>query len=346
MDRSPLPALSARQVNVTLGVLLAVLFVTGVVSWAVGTGWSRALTLPHAVAGFGVVALLPRKASTSVRSGLRRHRVGRWLSATMGIGVLVTIGLGVVHSWGLWYGVGYWSALWTHTLVAFALLPLVVWHVAARPARPRRTDLDRRYLLGSGARLAGAAAALGMAEAVTRAVGSGHRRFTGSRELASFDPAGLPSVSWIDDTAPDLDPAGWPLMVAGRPIDIADLRARATPLEADLDCTGGWWSRQRWDVVPLSDVLPPAGAAASPGGGAARSIEVVSATGYRRRFPLGDADHTYLAVGYGGAPLHRRHGAPVRIVAPGRRGPWWVKWVVEVGPSNRPWWLQAPFPTT
>ncbi len=340
MDRSPLPTLSARQVNLTLGVLLAVLFATGVVSWAVGTGWSRALTLTHALAGFGVVALLPRKASTSVRSGFRRHRVSRWLSATMGIGVLVTIGLGLAHSWGLWYGVGYWSALWTHTLVAFALLPLVVWHVTARPARPRRTDLDRRYLLGAGARLAGAAAALGVVEAVTRAEGSGQRRFTGSRELASFDPAGLPSVSWIDDTAPDLDPAAWPLTVAGRPVDLADLRARATPLEADLDCTGGWWSRQRWDVVPLSDVLDLAG------GEAARSIEVVSATGYRRRFPVGDADRSYLAVGYGGEPLHRRHGAPVRIVAPGRRGPWWVKWVVDVRLSNRPWWLQAPFPTT
>lgn len=345
MDRSPVPPLSARQVNVTLGALLAVLFATGVVSWAVGTEWSRALTLSHALAGLGLVALLPRKASTSVRSGLRRHRVSRWLSATMGIGVLVTIGLGLVHSWGLWYGVGYWSALWTHTLVAFALLPLVVWHVAARPARPRRTDLDRRYLLGTGARLAGAAAALGVAETVTRAVGSGQRRFTGSRELASFDPARLPSVSWIDDTAPDLDPTAWPLSVAGRPVDLADLRARATPLDADLDCTGGWWSRQRWDVVPLAEVLRLAGADPTAGDGA-RSIEVVSATGYRRRFPLGDADRVHLAVGYGGGPLHRRHGAPVRIVAPGRRGPWWVKWVVDVSPSSRPWWLQTPFPTT
>ena len=270
----------------------------------------------------------------------------------MGVGVLATIGLGVAHSWGLWFGVGYWSALWTHTLVAFAVLPLVVWHVAARPARPRHTDLDRRYLLGAGARLAGATAALGVAEVVTRAAGSGRRRFTGSRELASFDPTGLPSVSWIDDTAPDLDPDDWPLVVAGRPVDLADLRARATPLEADLDCTGGWWSRQRWDVVPLADVLRLAGADVAVAGSGdrgderVRSIEVVSATGYRRWFPVGDADQLHLAVGYGGEPLHRRHGAPVRIVAPGRRGPWWVKWVVEIRLSDRPWWLQAPFPTT
>jgi hypothetical protein len=38
------------------------------------------------------------------------------------------------------------------------------------------------------------------------------------------------------------------------------------------------------------------------------------------------------------------HGAPVRLLAPGRRGPWWVKWVRSVDLVDRPWWLQLPFP--
>jgi DMSO/TMAO reductase YedYZ molybdopterin-dependent catalytic subunit len=61
-------------------------------------------------------------------------------------------------------------------------------------------------------------------------------------------------------------------------------------------------------------------------------------------FPHADAGDLFLAVGYGGVPLGRGHGAPVRLVAPGRRGPWWVKWVTSVQLDERPWWLQTPFP--
>jgi DMSO/TMAO reductase YedYZ molybdopterin-dependent catalytic subunit len=109
------------------------------------------------------------------------------------------------------------------------------------------------------------------------------------------------------------------------------------PLDAVLDCTGGWWSEQRWDVVPIAAVLDA---------DAAPSFSVRSATGYGRRFPSADAGNVHLALGYGGETLRRGHGAPVRIVAPGRRGPWWVKWVTEVDHDDRPWWLQLPFPPT
>ncbi len=54
----------------------------------------------------------------------------------------------------------------------------------------------------------------------------------------------------------------------------------------------------------------------------------------------------YLAVGYGGEPLRSRHGAPVRLIVPGRRGPWWVKWVTSVEPDDRPSWFLSPLPLT
>ena len=168
-------------------------------------------------------------------------------------------------------------------------------------------------------------------------IGSGDRRFTGSREVASYDPSALPSVSWIDDRAPDIDVEHWPLLVDGAPVDVAAWRSRTVPIDADLDCTGGWWSRHRWDVVRLSDVVDVGGA---------RSVAISSATGYRRIFPAGDAAEIYLAFGYDGVPLRRRHGAPVRVVAPGRRGFWWVKWVTDIETTDRPWWLQLPFPPT
>jgi hypothetical protein len=36
----------------------------------------------------------------------------------------------------------------------------------------------------------------------------------------------------------------------------------------------------------------------------------------------------------------------VRLIAPGRRGYWWVKWVTSVEPDERPSWLQSPLPLT
>jgi DMSO/TMAO reductase YedYZ molybdopterin-dependent catalytic subunit len=48
----------------------------------------------------------------------------------------------------------------------------------------------------------------------------------------------------------------------------------------------------------------------------------------------------------GGVPLTPAHGYPVRLVAPGRRGYWWVKWVDRVELSADPAWWQPPFPIT
>lgn len=332
--------LNGRQINLLLAGLLVALVVTGLVSWGVGTGWSQFWVSCHAVLGLALVLSLPRKTTTSVTTGMRRGRPSRWLSVVMGVAVVATVALGLAHSTGLWHGVGEWSALWTHFLLAFALIPLLLWHYGSRPAPPRRADLDRRFVLGTGARLAGGALTLGALEAVTRLAGPGQRRFTGSREVGSFDPDAMPVVSWFDDTIPDLDREAWPLRIGGVEVDVATLAARATGIEADLDCTGGWWSRQRWDALALADLFDPAEL------DSARSILVTSATGYRRLFPVADAATTLVALGYDGRPLRAGHGAPIRVVAPGRRGPWWVKWVTEIELSNRPWWVQLPFPAT
>jgi hypothetical protein len=74
------------------------------------------------------------------------------------------------------------------------------------------------------------------------------------------------------------------------------------------------------------------------------SIVVRSVTGYARRFPPEDAASLLIATHVGGVPLSRGHGAPVRLVAPGRRGFWWVKWVEQVSVESQPSWLQSPFP--
>ena len=342
--RATIGSLSARQVNLLLAMAVTGTVVTGLVSWAVGTGWARWWTFGHAALGLSLLVLAPAKITGSVRPGLRRRRAGRWLSVTFGVVVLTTVGLGLTHSTGAWTGVGYWSSLWTHFLLAFLAIPLLLWHLGSRPVRPHRVDTDRRLLIGGLSAIGVAAAGVAATEGVVRATGlaGADRRFTGSHEVGSHDPTAMPTVSWIDDTAPaDTDPERWLLTVDGDELALADLSARAQPLTATLDCTGGWWSEQDWAVVPVADLIE-----AGLLDGSRRSFVVTSATGYRRVFPMADAASTHLAVGYEGRALRRGHGAPVRVVAPARRGPWWVKWVVSVEATDRPWWLQLPFPLT
>ncbi len=323
--------LTSRRVDLLLAVAVTVAAVSGLVSWAVGTGWDRWVTVIHALAGLSLLVLAPAKLKGSVRTGLKRRRATRWLSMLLGALIVATVVLGVLHATGLWHGVGYWTALWTHVLLAALLAPLVVWHIVSRPGRPRIADLDRRTVVGGGAAVVAAAAVYGIQQL---AVGD-NRRFTGSHEIASFTPSEMPTTMWLNDRSPRAPASGWDLVVAGEPVALEALHANARPVQADLDCTGGWWSRQSWDAVPLTELMPKLGAP---------TLEITSLTGYSRLFPARDVDNLYLAIGYGGEPLHRGHGSPVRLVAPGRRGFWWVKWVSRVDPIDRPWWLQLPFP--
>ena len=336
--RGTVGRLTARQVNLLLAVALVGAVTTGIVSWAVGTGWSRWWTALHATCGIAVLLLAPGKVRGSARTGMRRARPSRWVSVLFGLMAATTIALGLAHATGLWYGVGSWSALWTHELLGFSLIPLLIWHLWSRPVRPRPTDLDRRAFIGGAATAGAAALAVISVEGASRVarLAGADRRFTGSHEVGSFEPDLMPSVSWIDDRAPSTPADEWELRIAGRPMPVDTIAALARPLRAGLDCTGGWWSEQRWDVVPIADLIPTRSA----------SFEVTSSTGYSRIFPMRDASDVYVCVGYDGRPLRRGHGAPVRIVAPARRGPWWVKWVVSIEPTERPWWLQLPFPLT
>jgi DMSO/TMAO reductase YedYZ molybdopterin-dependent catalytic subunit len=170
----------------------------------------------------------------------------------------------------------------------------------------------------------------------------GGRRFTGSYQTASTDPGRVPVTQWLNDGVPSVDVEGWTLRVEGdgqaRSYSYDELAAFHDRIRADLDCTGGWYAEQEWEGVRLDRLLP--------GWKGARSIAVHSRTGYGRRFPAADAPSLLLAVGAGGRPLDRGHGFPARIVAPGRRGFWWVKWVDGLALSMTPWGWQPPFPLT
>jgi DMSO/TMAO reductase YedYZ molybdopterin-dependent catalytic subunit len=92
---------------------------------------------------------------------------------------------------------------------------------------------------------------------------------------------------------------------------------------------------QEWSGVRLDRLL---------GSSQGQSIRVVSSSGYDRRFPVREAPSLLLATRCGGEPLDPGHGFPARLVAPGRRGYWWVKWVVAIDVDDLPYWWQSPFP--
>jgi DMSO/TMAO reductase YedYZ molybdopterin-dependent catalytic subunit len=152
----------------------------------------------------------------------------------------------------------------------------------------------------------------------------------------------MPSYSWIDDTTPAIDPARWRLTVhdatTTRTLTLAVLSTFDTRVRAVLDCTSGWYAEQDWAGAPLRALLP------DPGN--AHSLYVHSTTGYWIRFPVADLDNLLLATTVNGEPLRPGHGYPARLVAPGRRGFWWVKWVDRIELSAAPPWWQPPFPIT
>jgi DMSO/TMAO reductase YedYZ molybdopterin-dependent catalytic subunit len=161
------------------------------------------------------------------------------------------------------------------------------------------------------------------------------RRFTGSYETASFEGNAFPSTSWVADDPRPISVDGYRLDVGGlvrarRSLTLEELAA-LDELIATLDCTGGFYSTQRWNGMRLDRLLERVGALSS-----ASHLRVVSRTGYRWSFALADARSLLLATHVGGEPLSQDHGAPVRLVVPGARGYQWVKWVERVDLLDAP----------
>jgi Oxidoreductase molybdopterin binding domain len=344
-----LPRRAGRRTNLGLLCLLVLAGSTGVLAYGVGVpGPSRWVVAVHGAAGLGLLLLVPWK-SVVVRRARRRPLPERAPTAAvaLGVSVVLTVTTGVLHAVGVagpWPALGGLGALTLHVAAAIIALPLLVVHAWGRRQRPRGTDLTRRSLLRTAALGLGAAALWSAAEGTLRLTGSpgGRRRATGSHERGTGDPAAMPVTQWFTDTVPDTSPDAIELVAGGRRMRIAvsDLD-RGDRVRAVLDCTGGWFAEQDWSGTRLDSLLAEvAGDEVAEDG----SVDVVSQTGFRRRLPLRDAGSLLLATRAGGEPLSLGHGAPVRLVAPGRRGFWWVKWVRRVEVVDAPWWAQPPFP--
>jgi Oxidoreductase molybdopterin binding domain len=331
-----------RWTNLALFALLGSAFTTGWVAFFYGTAPSRWSLIIHASSGFAIVALTPWK-SVIAAHGIKHRRSGWAVSLVFSLLVVISVLAGLLHSSGLLRQVGWISAMEVHVGAALIALPLAVWHVIARRIPLRGTDLSRRSLLRGGVLLGAAGLGYAATEVLARVTNlpGAQRRFTGSYDLGSLQPEQLPVTQWMFDPVKIISSSSWRLAIdAGGPVhhwSYDDLLAFNDQVRATLDCTGGFYSEQDWSGVWLHRLLP-----ATPG---ALSLLVRSSTGYTRRFPIDEAPRLLVATRLGGAVLDPGHGFPVRLVAPNRRGFWWVKWVTGITAEIFPSWWQVPFPT-
>jgi DMSO/TMAO reductase YedYZ molybdopterin-dependent catalytic subunit len=338
--RPALPRRAGRRTNLALLGLLLLAFATGVLAYGFGTPPETTVVVTiHGAAGLGLLLLAPWKSVIVRRS--RAHTDNTSALAT-GLGVLVAIAVlsGVLHA----IGVAPLTMLLFHVAIAVCVFPLLLIHAWGRRQRPRRADLSRRALLQTGILAAGAAALWTAGEGVLRLTGApgADRRGTGSLEHGTDDPTAMPVTQWFTDAVPATAAQAITVVVSGQQtrVPIGDLD-RGDRVRAVLDCTGGWYAAQDWTGVRFDRLLREVTDEDLPENG---SIDVISRTGYRRRLPLRDAPTLLLATSAAGQVLSDGHGAPVRLVAPGRRGFWWVKWVSRIEVVDASWWRQPPFP--
>ncbi len=328
--------MTPRGTDWGLATLVALAAATGLLTLFAGSPGRAWVFAAHGIGGFALAAILAWKVRRVGRRLLhprdwdRRTRAGvlafGLVAVTLASGWLWASGIGLDLRF-----LGYNGLNW-HWALGALLAVTVLTHALIRAKRPRRADLAsrRQFLLVGGVAVA-AAGAWWLQRPVTRVLGleGSRRRFTGSYEADSFAGNAFPTTSWVSDDPRVLDPGEWRLVVEGKVARELSLRTdqldRGDEVEALLDCTGGFYSRQLWRGVRLERLI----AEARPQRGASH-VRIVSHTGYRASFSLDDVGQFLLATKVGAEPISHGHGAPLRLVAPGRRGFEWVKWITRI----------------
>jgi len=332
-----------RVVDWGILVVVTAALATGLLSW---TGWLPAGVLVdlHGILGLALSGLLVFKFARVARRVTRSTNWDRTTPVSVALGVVVVTVLAVGWVWSLGGNVpvGPWTTLNIHIGLGLLVFPLLLLHLRARFRLPDRTDASRRSALRTGGLLLVGVVTWRATETVAtlRSVTS---RETGSKpigDLADTETEGgsFPVTSWVADDPDPVATEEWTLTVSGLVDDELTLTIDDLPTideqatqRGTLDCTSGWYTVQDWGGVRVGDLLDAAGA-----GTDARWVRFVSVTGYRWSLPIVEAGDALLATHVGGAWLSHGHGAPARLVAPGRRGFQWVKWVQRVELRREP----------
>lgn len=330
-----------RTTDWSLAVSVAVAFASGLLSLTSGRPDQWWVFSLHGIAGLWLGLLLVGKLRRVwwrivPRSPTRWPATYRDLRILAGIGTtvlaLITIMLGVAWVSGISFVVLGYNPLNWHIISGVVLTIVVSAHMLLRAKPLRTTELaGRRQALRFGSLLVGSIALWPLQQGIQRRLAwpGALRRFTGSREVASFHGNAFPTTSWIADRPRSLPLDQWQLTISGMVVQPLTLGynhvAGQDTLVAALDCTSGFFSTQEWRGTNVGHLLDQADF--NP---AARWIRFVSVTGYRWSLPREEARAALIATHVGGEPLSHDHGAPARLVVPGQRGFVWIKWLVAI----------------
>ncbi len=343
-ERSTPVQLRPRPRLVDAGLLIGLFgaLVTGV--WGLiaspGDWWLFAI---HGFAGLSLVGLLVWK----LRRELPRLRDREWspgIGLSLGLTVLACLALATGIGWttgllgGIW--IGGWTMMVIHGGLGLLVAAVLLVHLLGRFRTPTREDWEGRR---TSLQFLGLAVAGGLAWRVTQAVGTAldgaDHRFTGSRAAGGVG-TDFPVTSWVLDDPESIQPTDWQLTVTGHvdeslSLTYADLPdpESASETSAVLDCTSGWYADRTWHGISVRELLEQTRPTAQ-----ASWVTFHAVTGYRFGFPLSEIDDMLLATHVDGERLTHGHGFPLRVVAPGRRGFQWVKWVTAVEVREREDW--------
>ncbi len=321
-------------------VLVGFEVLSGLTSLLLGTpnwGW---LFAAHAVAGLSLVVLLGWKLNRVWPRLLRAATRPDHVVSSILLSVLAIAALATGIAWAMLDPIRIqgFTLLTVHMGLGLLAVPVLVWHLRHRFRLPTTRDVEGRRTVLQFAGTVGAAALVWRFQDVLARVSgllSVEERFTGSKR-AGGSGNDFPVTSWVADDPDPIDPGDWSLSIQGlveTPVELtydelvgdSAMRAVGGTETAVLDCTSGWYAEREWRGVRLDDLLATVEPTA-----AASWVSVRSVTGYRWSIKLDETGDAMLATHVEGERLTHGHGAPLRLVLPGRRGFQWVKWVESV----------------